>query len=438
MILKFNVKEQTISLVNTKSVPRIGSKDYLVLQFSFSSDWENLNKLVYLQSGDVSQPINIVDNLVEVPEWFTEQDSFNVTLFGTDGTTEVPTNVVSVQLEKSNDLWVKDAPEPQPSWLVSVLDAAELVKEATVHGPTIGSNGNWYTWDFESKQYIDTGVVASGSSGTTDHTQLTNRDAENQHPMSAITGLLGALGGKVSVADIINNLTTNASNKPLSAAQGVALKALIDAIRIPEKLPNPNALTFTGAVEGSYDGSAAKTINIPSGGGEPEYDYEKVIVLDEAVTSYIIDTFDDGTPLALSSLEVISVTTNKTAATVSVNILTDLPNSVNAGKLNANTIGGYTGAEKWMYFWLEAKIKNGECRADFASAVNLTRYINFYSGISSNNSFNHIKHIPAITFSNDTTEIFPNKATKFMSVEISVPAGSMESGSMIRIRGVKA
>ena len=34
---------------------------------------------------------------------------------------------------------------------------------------------------------------------------------------------------KVNVSDIINNLTTNVSNKPLSAAQGVALKALIDA-----------------------------------------------------------------------------------------------------------------------------------------------------------------------------------------------------------------
>lgn len=34
---------------------------------------------------------------------------------------------------------------------------------------------------------------------------------------------------KVSVSDIINNLTTNVSNKPLSAAQGVALKALADA-----------------------------------------------------------------------------------------------------------------------------------------------------------------------------------------------------------------
>lgn len=35
---------------------------------------------------------------------------------------------------------------------------------------------------------------------------------------------------KVNVTDIIDNLTTNASNKPLSAAQGVALKALVDAL----------------------------------------------------------------------------------------------------------------------------------------------------------------------------------------------------------------
>ena len=34
--------------------------------------------------------------------------------------------------------------------------------------------------------------------------------------------------GKINVSDIINNLTTNAVNKPLSAAQGVVLKGLVD------------------------------------------------------------------------------------------------------------------------------------------------------------------------------------------------------------------
>lgn len=53
---------------------------------------------------------------------------------------------------------------------------------------------------------------------------------ENRELISGITT------NKVNVADIINNLTTNVTNKPLSAAQGVALKALIDAITVPTKL----------------------------------------------------------------------------------------------------------------------------------------------------------------------------------------------------------
>ena len=41
---------------------------------------------------------------------------------------------------------------------------------------------------------------------------------------------------KVNVSDIVNNLTSNVTNKPLSASQGVALKALIDAITVPTKV----------------------------------------------------------------------------------------------------------------------------------------------------------------------------------------------------------
>ena len=35
-------------------------------------------------------------------------------------------------------------------------------------------------------------------------------------------------------------------------------------IDIPKTLPNPNAITFTGAVTGSYDGSEPMSVNIPS------------------------------------------------------------------------------------------------------------------------------------------------------------------------------
>lgn len=148
MIIRLKVFEQTLSIVDTKSIPRKGSKDYLVLQFTFSSDWKDLNKLCYLQRGEVSQPIDVVDNLVEVPEWFTQQDSFNVTLFGTSGSQEVPTNVVTLRLEKSNTLWEQDAPEPQPGWLVKVIDLSN-------HPPIPGDNGYWLVWDTDSGAYVE-------------------------------------------------------------------------------------------------------------------------------------------------------------------------------------------------------------------------------------------------------------------------------------------
>ena len=148
MIIRLKVFEQTLSIVDTKSVPRKGSKDYLLLQFAFSSDWKDLNKVCYLQKGDVSQPIDVVDGIVEVPEWFTEQDSFDVTLFGTNSSQEVPTNVIALKLEKSNTLWEQGAPEPQPSWLAKIIDLNN-------HPSIPGENGYWLVWDTDSGAYVE-------------------------------------------------------------------------------------------------------------------------------------------------------------------------------------------------------------------------------------------------------------------------------------------
>ena len=165
MIIRLKVFEQTLSIVDTKSVPRKGSKDYLVLHFLFSSDWKDLNKICYLQHGKVSQPIDVVDSLVEVPEWFTQQDSFDVTLFGKGSTQEVPTNVVSLRLEKSNTLWKQDAPEPQPSWLAKVIDLNN-------HPPIPGDNGYWMLWDTDSGAYVESELPLPAGGGVALDTTL--------------------------------------------------------------------------------------------------------------------------------------------------------------------------------------------------------------------------------------------------------------------------
>lgn len=85
-------------------------------------------------------------------------------------------------------------------------------------------------------------------------------------PLSAAQGvalksLVDALSdSKVNVSDIINNLTTNVENKPLSAAMGVILKGLIDAIPDWAKQPTKPAYTYD-EVGADKAGTAVATVD---------------------------------------------------------------------------------------------------------------------------------------------------------------------------------
>ena len=62
------------------------------------------------------------------------------------------------------------------------------------------------------------------------------------------------------------------------------------AEEMPDALPNPNALTFTGAVTGSYDGSAPLSVEIPSGGsgGSDAWNLIDHFTVADAAISYAI------------------------------------------------------------------------------------------------------------------------------------------------------
>lgn len=270
MIIRLKVFEQTLSIADMKSVPRKGSKDYLALQFLFSSDWKGLNKVCYLQHGKVSQPIDVVDGLVEVPEWFTEQDSFDVTLFGKGGSQEVPTNVVSLRLEKSNTLWEQDAPEPQPSWLAKIIDLNN-------HPPIPGDNGYWLLWDTDKGAYVESELPlpagGGGTGGTSNHSALYNRDKADQHPMIAITGLVEALNGKQPTGDYLtqDNLQ-DATNEALAQAKASGEFDGADGADGGYYTPSvtqPDANTMRMSFSPSKEGMTAVSetyITLPSGG----------------------------------------------------------------------------------------------------------------------------------------------------------------------------
>ena len=126
------------------------------------------------------------------------------------------------------------------SWLFDITDTAtkddvgtavnEALAAAKASGefdgadgltPTIGDNGNWYLGD------TDTGKPSRGDKGA---------DGKSAYQYAQDGGYTG------------------------TEEQFAAKLA-------KEKFANPNALTFTGAVEGSYDGSAPVRVEIPSGGG---------------------------------------------------------------------------------------------------------------------------------------------------------------------------
>lgn len=62
--------------------------------------------------------------------------------------------------------------------------------------------------------------------------------------------------------EVLRNLITDKANKD----------------DIPTALKNPNAITFTGASTGTYDGSSALTINIPTGGVDAYTQFTQVVI----------------------------------------------------------------------------------------------------------------------------------------------------------------
>lgn len=96
---------------------------------------------------------------------------------------------------------------------------------------------------------------------------LANSDDTTLDQMSEIVAYIKAnknliesvTTSKVNVSDIINNLTSNVSNKPLSASQGVVLKGLIDALTKNKlnatELPSAiNTALAQAKASGDFDG----------------------------------------------------------------------------------------------------------------------------------------------------------------------------------------
>ena len=128
------------------------------------------------------------------------------------------------------------------------------------------------------------------------------------------------------------------------------------AEEIPHTLPNPNALTFTGAVTGSYDGSEPLTVEIPSGGsGDNPFRLIKTVTLAETVKSITVDTDDDGNTFSLSEIYIITNVTNSEDQTVATNVGVNINGKDLSGIGTTATMSilcGKTGESGRNWIWL--------------------------------------------------------------------------------------
>lgn len=352
--------------------------------------WDGLaiTATFHAPDGEAVQVIVPADGLIDVPPEATRSGSELPIKYGkivfagvADGVQRISCNLPYTVMDHAP---VDGAASsgPSPSWYEQA--AAHFV-------PSGGKSGQVLAKASDADLDVE---WADGGNGTADHAKLSNRDASDQHPISAITGLETALDAKQPSGDYltadtlqaatdaalaqakesgefdgeqgpkgvtpniqVGTVTTlEAGSAATASMTGTAENPMLNlgipkgadgqpgadgkdgldgspgadgksayqyaveggytgteeafaaklAQELPTTLPNPNALTFTGAVTGSYDGSEPVTVEIPSSGSggssEETWRLIKTIEITEEVASISFDLDDDGNPFEVESL----------------------------------------------------------------------------------------------------------------------------------------
>ena len=179
--------------------------------------------------------------------WIGDRDRWNEAAEKIDG-------LVIEETDPTVPDWAKKP--NKPAYTAGEVGADKMgtaINRVTEHNSSSASHSDIR----ELIQDLTTRLNALANSSDTDLDQLSEIVAyikANKKLIDSITT------SKVNVSDIIDNLTTNASNKPLSARMGMELKRLIDAIQVPDSnvpewamQPNPPTYTKSDVGLGNVD-----------------------------------------------------------------------------------------------------------------------------------------------------------------------------------------
>lgn len=217
-----------------------------------------------------------------------DHTSNDVIIFGLDDGAEVPDETMTFNFNVT-DMGTDDLPVAtlHPEWSGSgggSADEATIDAKIAEHNTANDAHQDIRLMIKEHEEAVNA-LLNSDDETLNETKEIVAYIKSNKSLIDAITT------SKVNVSDIIDNLTTNVTNKPLSAAQGVALKALIDGLQ-SGKL---NATDLTSAINtalaqakasGEFKGETGETG--PRGPQGPAYtltETDKALIVAQVIES---------------------------------------------------------------------------------------------------------------------------------------------------------
>lgn len=185
----------------------------------------------------------------------------------------IPTKVSSFENDKG---YLTDETDPTvPSWAKEpnrpVYTAEDVGADKQGTASNLNSAHNTDTEAHNDIRLLIQGLIARldavANSSDKELDQLSEIVAYIKNNKSLIDGVTTS---KVNITDIVANLVTNVDDKPLSASQGVVLKALIDAITVPTKvsdLENDKGYLTQHQSLAEYAKKAEIPTSLPANGG---------------------------------------------------------------------------------------------------------------------------------------------------------------------------
>lgn len=304
IVAKIQVSGATANTVHRKVIPAgvIGAQ----VELEYSEDiWQGLHKTVVFK-GAVTKDVITDAEVVTIPAEAVAKHGYplRVGVYGVDAYNNLAIPTIWADLGT-----VRDAADPSgdttadptlPVWaqlqtMIGNLDELETTARdnlvAAINEALTKGGGEV---DPEAVQKIVEDYIAANPPTITETDPTVPAWAKQPEKPSYTADEVGALSAETLPSAINTAMAQAKASGEFDGADGKSAYQYAQdggytgteaefaaklAEQMPDRLPNPNALTFSGSVTGSYDGSAPLSVEIPQGGGGLS-DYELIDTLD--------------------------------------------------------------------------------------------------------------------------------------------------------------